>query len=78
MGSHLVFKNSEVSHSNALPPIHIDTLTGLVRVMATSTDVLQVMKENFKSKELGLWFTQSRTSNGGEFDRNKITLHIVE
>ena len=44
--------------------------------MAESPDFHQVMKKRFGLEELGLWFTQPRTSRSGEFSKTKFTLHI--
>ena len=43
--------------------------------MAESPDFLKVVKAKFGLSELGLWFTQPRTSSG-EFSKNKFTLHL--
>ena len=64
----------EISHSNAISPVHIGCLTGSDRAMAESQDFLSVMKTKFNLKELGLYFTQPR--NSGDHDRSKYTLHL--
>jgi len=66
----------EVSHSNALSPIQIGTLTGSVKAMADSIDFKEVMMKKFDLSELGLWFGQPRTTNYSGFDSNKFTLHL--
>ena len=66
----------EVAHSNATSPINIGTLTGSVKAMAFSSDFYNVMKEKFGLSELGLWFTQPRTSKSGEFNTDKFVLHM--
>ena len=44
--------------------------------MADSHEFKQVMKEKFGLSELGLWFTQARTSRSGKFNKGKFTLHM--
>ena len=66
----------EISHSNAVKPVHIGCLTGSVRAMATSKDFYEVFKTKFKLSELGLWFTQPRSDKSGEYNKAKHTLHI--
>ena len=44
--------------------------------MSSSKDFVDVMKMKLKILEFGIWFTQPRTSNRGEFDRNKLTLYL--
>ena len=66
----------ELSHSNAVKPVHIGCLTGSVRAMATSTDFYDVFKTKFGLTELGLWFTQPRSAKSGEYNKAKHTLHI--
>ena len=63
----------EISHSNAISPVTIGTLTGSVKAMSESPDFLNVLKVKFGLTELGLWFTQPRTSRSGEFSTRKFT-----
>lgn len=66
----------EIAHSDAISPVTIGTLTGSVKAMAESPAFSSVMKEKFGLSELGLWFTQPRTSRSGEFNTKKFTLHL--
>ena len=66
----------ERAHSEATSPVAIGTLTGSVAAMATSHDFNQVMKTKFGLRELGLWYTQPRTSKSGEFSKDRFVLHI--
>ena len=66
----------EMAHSNAISPVVIGTLTGSVKAMAESRDFYSVMKKKFGLSELGLWFTQPRTSRSGDYSKDKFTLHI--
>lgn len=66
----------QISHSNATSPVTIGTLTGSVGAMADSADFLQVMKTKFSLQDLGLWFTQPRTSRSGAFNKASFTVHI--
>ena len=66
----------ELAHSDATSPVAIGTLTGSVAAMATSFDFKEVMKTKFGLRELGLWYTQPRTSKSGEFSKDRFILHI--
>ena len=66
----------ELSHSDAISPVIVGTLTGSVKAMSESPEFLKVMKTKFGLSVLGLWFSQPRTSRSGEFSTNKFTLHI--
>ena len=48
----------KLSHSNAISPIEIGTLTGSVEAMAHSRDFKETFMEKFGLKELGLWWSQ--------------------
>ena len=66
----------EISHSDAASPVTIGTPTGSVKAMADSPEFNAVLKAKFRLSELGLWFTQPRTSKNGEFSTKKFTLYL--
>ena len=66
----------EVPFSDVVSPVHIGTLTGSVAEMAKSVDFYEVFKSKFKLTDLGLWFAIPRKSDGGEWTKNKSSLHI--
>ena len=45
-----------LSHSDALSPVQMGTLTGSVRAMSESPDFKNSFKEYFKLKSLGMWW----------------------
>ena len=47
----------EVSHSNAISPVTIGTLTGSVEAMANSSDFKKTFQYKFNLTELGLWWS---------------------
>ena len=44
--------------------------------MANSKYSLEVFIHTFNLLEICLWITEQRINNGGEFDKNKFSLHI--
>ena len=66
----------EVSHSNAISPVTIGTLTGSVEAMATSSDFKKTFQYKFDLKELGMWWSPPRQATKGEYNSNMAVLHI--
>ena len=66
----------EISHSNAISPMSIGTLTGSVEAMASSSDLKKTFQYKFDLKELGLWWSPPRQATKGEYNSNMAVLHI--
>ena len=69
-------QNFKLAQSKATSPLSIGTLTGSVSAMAGSKNFYELFKVKFNLKHLGLWWTQARSSNGGEWNRSKSVLNI--
>ena len=65
----------QLAHSDALSPIAMGTLTGSVKEMAESPDFHSVFKKKFNLSSLGLWWTQPRAENVGNFTPKKFCIH---
>ena len=66
----------EVSHSNAISPVTIGTLTGSVEAMANSSDFKKTFQYKFNLTELGLWWSTPRQAKKGDYNANMAVLHI--
>ena len=66
----------ELSHSEAISPVNLGTLTGSVKAMSESSEFQDLFKVKFNLSELGMWFTQPRTSRSSDFSKDKFTVHI--
>ena len=66
----------EISHSNAISPVTIGTLTGSVEAMAHSIDFKKTFQYKFDLAELGLWWSPPRQVKKGEYNPNMAVLHI--
>ena len=61
--------------------LELDKITFPTRILVItkfmdSKDFYQVMKAKFDLSELGLWFSQPRTSKSSEFNKERFVLHI--
>ena len=66
----------EKSHSNALVPKVIGTLTGSVEAMAHSRDFKDTFIHKFNLSTLGLWWGIPRQGKKSEYNSNKAVLHL--
>ena len=64
-----------VSHSDALSPVQMGTLTGSVRAMAESSDFKNSFKAYFKLKSLGMWWACPKADLSWTKDSKKWALH---
>ena len=66
----------EKSHSDALVPKTIGTLTGSVEAMARSRDFKDTFIHKFDLSTLGLWWGIPRQGKKSEYNSNKSVLHL--